>query len=90
MIAPVSVHCFSLTFTGVYIMFLFLGLSEVVLTCTHDLCFERKLEKDHYFSSEIGHFTAVKNRGILHGHVIIMVSSFYVICILNPLVDTEI
>ena len=27
-------------------------MSEAVLTCTHDICFEQKQEKSHIFSSE--------------------------------------
>ena len=31
-------------------------MGEVVLTCTHDLCFEQKLEKYHNFLTENYHF----------------------------------
>ena len=45
---------------------------EAVLTCTHNLCFEQKYEKNKKISTEIVIFTAVKNRCILHGCVFVM------------------
>ena len=50
-----------LGFTGAFFLFLLQNidcgyslnrLTEAVLTCTHHLCFEQKLEKHHNFSSE--------------------------------------
>ena len=38
----------------------------------HNLCFEQKYEKYHNFPSENYHFTAVKNRSILHRRVFVM------------------
>ena len=49
-----------LGFTGVYIIFLFFDLkhrllvlvTEAVLTCTHNLCFEQKYENSQKISTE--------------------------------------
>ena len=42
----------------------------VVLTCTHNLCFEQKKEKNiTILHMKMIIFTAVKNRSILHGRV---------------------
>ena len=42
-----------LGYAGVYLLFLFLlqniDCGEAVLTCTHNLCFEQKYEKYHFF-----------------------------------------
>ena len=48
-------------------------LTEAVLTCTHNQCFEQKLEK-YFFKNclKINIFTVVKYCCILHGHVCIM------------------
>ena len=45
-------------FTGVYIMFVFIG--KAVLTSTHNLCFEQKLENYMNFSFESFQFLVVK------------------------------
>ena len=46
---------------------------EPVLTCTRDLCFEEKKKKNiTIFHLKITIFTAVRNRSILHRHVIVM------------------
>ena len=47
-------------------------LSEAVLTCTHNLCFEQKYEKSKKLSPKIVIFTAVKNHYMLHGRVFVM------------------
>ena len=43
--------------------------------CTHNLCFEQKLEKYHNFSSEIISFTAVTYQSMLNRRVFVMLSS---------------
>ena len=50
-------------------------LSEAVLTCTHNLCFEQKYEKSKNIQPKIVIFTDVKNRCMLHGHVFVMESN---------------
>ena len=60
---PLEPHFYivKLGYTGVYLIFLFLlqntdcGYS-LELTCTHNLCFEQKLEKYKKFSDEIFNF----------------------------------
>ena len=42
---------------------------DAVLTCTHNICFEQKYENSQKHSIENCHFTAMKNRYILHGRV---------------------
>ena len=50
--------------------------SEAVLTCTHNLCFEQKLVKISFFSSENFQFLQKKKKKkkicILHGRVFVM------------------
>ena len=48
-------------------------LNEAFLTCTQDLCFEQKNTKDIKFHLKSTIFIAIKNRSILHRHVIIYV-----------------
>ena len=64
-------------FTGVYNFLIFVMkyrswvlISEAVLTCTHNLCFEQKIRKHQTFSLKIIIFTAVKNRHILYRNVL--------------------
>ena len=45
----------------------------MVLTCTHNLCFEQKHENSKKNQPKIVIFTFVKNRCILHGSVFVMV-----------------
>ena len=54
---PLTPHFYivKLGCTGVYIFFLFL-VTEAVLTCTHNLCFEQKQEKNQKISSKNYHF----------------------------------
>ena len=48
-------------------------LTEAVLTCTHDLCFEQNLENITIFHLKINIvFTAMKYYSELHRHVIVM------------------
>ena len=47
-------------------------LTEAVLTCTHDLCFEQKNKNIKNFHLKINIFTAVKYCCILHGRVCVM------------------
>ena len=48
-------------------------LDEAVLTCTHNLCFEKKIRKNiNKHSAEIFQFLQLKNLCILHGRVFIM------------------
>ena len=54
-------------------------LTEAVLTCTHDLCFEQKYEKYHNFSSKNYHFfTAIRNCCIL---LMFSYGSFFIFCL---------
>ena len=85
---PLTPHFYivKLGFTGVYIIFLFLlqnidcgytleppHLTEAVLKCTHNPCFEQKKKKIvNKFQLKIIIFTAMKNRCILHGRVFVM------------------
>ena len=39
--------------------------------CTHNLCFEQKYEKHHFFLLKMFNFYNLKNLCILHGHVFI-------------------
>ena len=74
-----------LGFTGVYIIFLFLlhnidcrysleppHLTKAVLTCTQNLCFEQKREKNITFFSYENFLSAMKNCYILHRRVFVM------------------
>ena len=50
-------------------------LTEVALTCIYDLCSEQKKRKNiTIFHLKITIFTSVKNHGILHGCVIVMLT----------------
>ena len=51
-------------------------LTEAVLTCNHDLCFEQKFEKYQNFHLKIIIFTAVIYSSILHRHVCVMYECF--------------
>ena len=57
-------------------------LTEAVLTCTHNLCFEQTYEekKSNFFLVKFSIFTTEKNLFILHGHVFIMCRSW----VFNP------
>ena len=48
-------------------------LTEAVLMCTHNLCFEQKQEKVNNFLMKFSIFTAEKNLRILHGQFFVMV-----------------
>ena len=50
-------------------------LSEVVLTCTHDLLFQQKCKNGNINQMKIVIFRAVKNRCILHGRDFVMFST---------------
>ena len=50
-------------------------LTEAVLTCTHNICFEQKYEKCQKNQQKIVIFTAVNIDCILHGHVFVMTST---------------
>ena len=66
---PLTPHFYivKLGFIGVFI------LTEAVLTCTHDLCFEQKYEKSKNKTPMIiVIFRAVKNRCMLHGRVFVI------------------
>ena len=58
-------------------------LIEAVLTSTHNICFEQKYENTQNDSTEIIIFEAVKNRCILHGRVLVMVSIFSEVILLE-------
>ena len=49
-------------------------LTETVLTCTHNICFEQKYEKVKQIQLKNVIFTAVKNRCILHRRFFVMCS----------------
>ena len=49
-------------------------LAKVVLTSTHNLCFEQKYEKYQKFLSENFHFLLVKFSVYLNRHVFVMFS----------------
>ena len=67
---PLEPHLYiaKLGYAGVYLFFLFLlqnidcgySLEPPLLTCTHNLCFEQKLEKCQKFSAEIFQFLKLK------------------------------
>ena len=46
--------------------------TRLVLTCTHNICFEQKYEISKQNQLIIVIFTARKNRCILHGRVFVM------------------
>ena len=76
-----------LEFTGEYILIFLLlleniycgsrynRLAEVVLTCTHNLCFEQKSE--NYLSSERFHFLVIKFSIYLNRRVFVMYSTMF-------------
>ena len=67
-----GLHYF-LIFTLKYILCVLVRTAfEAVLTCTRNICFEQKYENSLKKSTENCHFTAVKNRCILHGRVFVM------------------
>ena len=45
---------------------------SLVLTCTHNQCFEQRYSKYRIFSTENFHFLQLKNLCILHGRVFVM------------------
>ena len=49
-------------------------LTEAVLTCTHNLCFEKTMKISIIFQLKMVTFTAVKNHCMLHRHVFVMSS----------------
>ena len=49
------------------------SINETVLTCTNNICFEQKYENSKKNRLKIVIFTAVKNRCILHGRVLVMI-----------------
>ena len=51
-------------------------LITVVLTCTHNLCLEQKLEKYQTLLTEKCHFYSFRNRCILHRHVCVMLFAY--------------
>ena len=65
-----------LIFALVHRLWVLVSLSEAVLMCSHDLCFEQKQEKYHNFHLKIIVFTAVKYCSILHRHVFVMSKTF--------------
>ena len=58
--------------SGCFIKHILWVLNEAVVTCTHNICCEQKYENIQNFQLKIVIFTAVKNRGILHGPVFVM------------------
>ena len=54
-----------------------MGSREVVLTCTHNQCFEQKYEKKNPLKMNI--FTAVKYCCILHGRVYVMSNLLFLV-----------
>ena len=47
-------------------------IMEAVLTCTHDLCFERKKKTLTIFHLKNTVFTVVENRSILHMRITVL------------------
>ena len=53
----------------------------MVLTCTHNLCFEQKIEKYQIFSAEKFQFLKLKNICVLHAQDFVMESKFVSKCV---------
>ena len=69
-----GVYLFSLIFALKHRLWLLFRnrLTEAVLTCTHDLCFEQKLAKIIFFYLKISIFTAFHHHCILYKHVSVL------------------
>ena len=52
-------------------------LTKVVLTSTHNLCFEQKYEKYQNFFTENFHFLVVKFSVYLNRHVFVIIRNYY-------------
>ena len=59
---------------SLWVLFRTASLTEAVLTCTHNPCFEQKYKIDKKIQLKIVIFTAVNNRCMLHGRVFVMSS----------------
>ena len=63
-------------------------LTEAVLTCTHNLCFEQNMKLiKKKIELKIVIFTAVKDHCILHRHVCVMYSKSYFDIELGPNIE---
>ena len=63
---------------GLWVLVRTASMSEAVLTCTHNPCFEQKYHLNIKFHLKIIILTAVKSCSILHGRVVKSTEGMYV------------